>query len=74
LGAALPVVGRGLTLVQAGDWISPFESFDRETIGSTVICTKPLSFFGHLVRSKIDFGRFAPMFQCNAALDRNAIP
>jgi hypothetical protein len=39
-----------------------------------LICARTLSFFGHIARSKIDFGHFDPMFALNAALDRNAIP
>jgi hypothetical protein len=39
-----------------------------------VICAKTFSFFGALAGSQIDFGDLAPMFQLNAALDRNAIP
>jgi hypothetical protein len=39
-----------------------------------LICSKTLSFFGHYAGSKIDFGRFDPMFAINAAPDRNAIP
>jgi len=37
------------------------------SLGLSVICAKTLSFFGHLARSKIDFGRFDPMFPLNAA-------
>jgi hypothetical protein len=40
----------------------------------TLIWAKTLSFFGHWAASQIDFAGLDPMFQLNAALDRNAIP
>jgi hypothetical protein len=42
--------------------------------GWALIYAKTLSFFGALAGSQIDFADLVPMFQLNAALDRNAIP